>query len=375
MRSAPILSDSSTGIPILSLEAVSKRYGSRIALDGITLDVADDSYVSLLGASGSGKTVLLRAIAGFEPLDGGTIALRGEPLSDRPAHRRNIGFVFQNFALFPHLTVQQNIAFGLENRAADRPSARLVAERVRAMVDLVGLSGLESRAVTAISGGQRQRVALARTLVAEPTLVLLDEPLGALDANLRARMCGELRRIRERLGVTFLHVTGSETEALAMGDEVVVLDAGRIAQIGAPDTVYGRPADAAVAKFLNCYNMFAGRPGPASFETEGARLPVRGMPEPRSGAVYAIRHDLIAVRPIDAAVEEAEARLTGDFLASEYSGPAVTSFFRLPSGTVVTVEDHLSHREPQLFEPGRAYGLVWRAADALVLPAREASRA
>ena len=153
MRSAPIPTDSSGGIPILRLEAVSKRYGSRLALDGITLDVADDSYVSLLGASGSGKTVLLRAIAGFEPLDGGTIALRGEPLNDRPAHRRNIGFVFQNFALFPHLTVQQNIAFGLENRAGDRPSPRMVAERVRAMVDLVGLSGLESRAVPAISGG------------------------------------------------------------------------------------------------------------------------------------------------------------------------------------------------------------------------------
>ncbi len=359
----------------MRLDAVTKWYGDRLALDGITLDLADDAYVSLLGASGSGKTVLLRSIAGFETLDGGRISLRGEPLTARPAHRRNIGFVFQNFALFPHLTVQQNIAFGLENRARDRPSARVVAERVRAMVDLVGLAGLESRAVTAISGGQRQRVALARTLVAEPTLVLLDEPLGALDANLRARMCGELRRIRERLGVTFLHVTGSETEALAMGDEVVVLDSGRIAQIGAPDTVYGHPADASVAKFLNCYNMFAGRPGPSGFETEGARLPVRSAPAARGDAVYAIRHDLIAVRPIDAALDEAEARLTGDFLASEYSGPAVTSFFRLPSGTVVTVEDHLSHRAPQVFEPGRAYGLVWRTDDALLLTAQEGSRA
>ncbi len=373
MRSAPIPTDSAGGVPILRLEGVSKRYGDRLALDGIELDVADDKYVSLLGASGSGKTVLLRAIAGFETLDGGTIALRGEPLNGRPAHLRNIGFVFQNFALFPHLSVQQNIAFGLENRADDRPSARIVAERVRAMVDLVGLSGLESRAVTAISGGQRQRVALARTLVAEPTLVLLDEPLGALDANLRARMCGELRRIRERLGVTFLHVTGSETEALAMGDEVVVLDAGRIAQIGAPDAVYGTPADASVAKFINCYNMLAGRLGPAGFEAEGARLPVRSVPQLRGDAVYAIRHDLIAVRPIDAALHETEARLTADFLASEYSGPAITSFFRLPSGTVVTVEDHLSHREPQVLEPGSAYDLVWRAADALLLPAREGS--
>ena len=291
------------------------------------------------------------------------------------AHKRNIGFVFQNFALFPHLTVQQNIAFGLENRAGGRPSPRIVADRVRAMVDLVGLAGLEGRAVTAISGGQRQRVALARTLVAEPTLVLLDEPLGALDANLRSRMCGELRRIRERLGVTFLHVTGSETEALAMGDRVIVLDAGRIAQVNAPDTVYGSPADSGVARFLNCYNMFAGQTVGAGFETKGACLPVPGPVVVRGKAVYAIRHDLIAIRPADMPASDAEVRLTADFVASEYSGPSITSFFRLPSGTVVTVEDHLSHREARTFEPGHPYALVWRAADALLLPSREDDRA
>ena len=375
MRSASIRTDAPGGTPVLRLDQVSKRYGDKRALDAVTLALPDDAYVSLLGASGSGKTVLLRAIAGFEPLDAGTITLRGESLQAKPAHRRNIGFVFQNFALFPHLTVQQNIAFGLENRAGGKPSRRVVAERVRAIVDLVGLSGLEGRAVTAISGGQRQRVALARTLVAEPTLVLLDEPLGALDANLRARMCGELRRIRERLGVTFLHVTGSETEALAMGDRVVVLDAGRIAQVDAPDAVYGAPADAGVARFLNCYNMFDGRPGPAGFDAEGTRLPVPGSRTAPAKAVYAIRHDLVAVRPSDAPATDDEARLTGDFVASEYSGPSVTSFFRLPSGTMVTVEDHLSHREPPSFEPGRPYGLVWRAADALVLPAREGAGA
>ncbi len=360
---------------MLRLDNVTKRYGATVALDGVTLALPDDAYVSLLGASGAGKTVLLRAIAGFEALDAGTVALRGEPLNARPAHKRNIGFVFQNFALFPHLTVRQNIAFGLENRAGDRPAPRVVADRVAAMVDLVGLSGLESRAVTAISGGQRQRVALARTLVAEPSLVLLDEPLGALDANLRARMCGELRRIRERLGVTFLHVTGSETEALAMGDRVVVLDRGRIAQVDSPDSIYGSPADAGVARFLNCYNLFPGRAGPAGFEAEGACLPVADRPGAGSEAVYAIRHDLIAVRPADAATTDAEASMTAAFVASEYSGPSVTSFFRLPSGTVVTVEDHLSHREPRTFEPGRPYGLAWRAADALILPARHGDRA
>ena len=360
---------------MLRLEDVTKRYGETVALDRVTLALPDDAYVSLLGASGSGKTVLLRTIAGFETLDAWTVALRGEPLHGRPAHRRNIGFVFQNFALFPHLDVERNIAFGLENRAGDRPSAKAVAERVRAMVDLVGLSGLEGRAVTAISGGQRQRVALARTLVAEPSLVLLDEPLGALDANLRARMCGELRRIRERLGITFLHVTGSETEALAMGDRVVVLDAGRIAQVDAPDAVYASPADAGVARFLNCYNLLAGRSASGGFDSEGGRLPAPGSTPAGGGdAVYAIRHDVISVRPLDAPTTGEEGRLTADFVASEYSGPSITSFFRLPSGTMVTVEDHLSHREPRSFEPGRPYGLVWRAADALVLPAGRGDR-
>ena len=375
MPSAPIRADAPGGTPVLRLDNVTKCYGETVALDDVTLALPDDAYVSLLGASGSGKTVLLRAIAGFETLDAGTVTLRGERVNGLAAHKRNIGFVFQNFALFPHLTVQQNIAFGLENRAGGRPSPRIVADRVRAMVDLVGLAGLEGRAVTAISGGQRQRVALARTLVAEPTLVLLDEPLGALDANLRSRMCGELRRIRERLGVTFLHVTGSETEALAMGDRVIVLDAGRIAQVNAPDTVYGSPADSGVARFLNCYNMFAGQTVGAGFETKGACLPVPGPVVVRGKAVYAIRHDLIAIRPADMPASDAEVRLTADFVASEYSGPSITSFFRLPSGTVVTVEDHLSHREARTFEPGHPYALVWRAADALLLPSREDNRA
>ena len=145
--------------------------------------------------------------------------------------------------------------------------------------------------------------------------------------------------------------------------------------MGAPDAVYGHPADAGVARFLNCYNMFAGRSGAAGFEAEGACLPVPDPRELRGEAVYAIRHDLIAVRPAAMPAADADVRLTADFVASEYSGPSITSFFRLPSGTVVTVEDHLSHREARTFEPGRPYGLAWRAADALVLPARQGDRA
>ena len=347
-----------TSDAVLRLDGVSKSYGPKPALDAVSLAIAGDEYVALLGASGSGKTVLLRAIAGFEHPDSGTISLNGRPVNGVPAHERHIGFVFQNFALFPHLTVGQNVAFGLANRKGDRPmSAAAIDRKVGDMIALVGLAGLEDRGVHQISGGQRQRVALARTLVTEPRLVLLDEPLGALDANLRARMCGELRRIRSQLGVTFLHVTGSETEALAMGDRVVVLDAGRVAQFDPPDVVYNRPANARVARFLNCYNLLAEPPGD------------RGSTASGSGrTTYAVRQDLITVRPADTGAGEGETRLAAAFITSENSGPGATYFFRAPGGEIVTVEHHFSHHEPQTFEPERTYQLVWNAEDALILP-------
>ncbi len=371
LASSPTRSEATASGPVLRLDHVVKSFGSKRALDDVSLAVPENSYVSLLGASGSGKTVLLRAIAGFDAVDGGSILLRGSPMNAVPAYLRNIGTVFQTFALFPHLDVFENIAFGLRNAAGAGPEARTISDRVRAMVDLVGLGGLERRAVTAISGGQRQRVALARTLVTEPRLVLLDEPLGALDANLRTRMCGELRRIRERLGVTFLHVTGSETEALSMGDQVIVLDGGHVAQVGPPQEVYTRPRDARVARFLNCYNLIEGCRDGTGFVAEGLVLPCAQI-GPASADVYALRQDLIDVRPSGTA---AGPHFPATFVASEYSGPAVTSFFKLPSGAVVTVEDHLSHREPPTFEPGGRYDLTWRIEDALLLARRAEARA
>ena len=353
----------------LRLDHVTKSYGVKAALDDVSLSVPDDAYVTLLGASGAGKTVLLRTIAGFESLDRGAIVLKGRSLDGVPAHRRGIGFVFQNFALFPHLNVFENVAFGPRNADGRGRDDRSVETKVQAIIDLVGLGGLETRDVSAISGGQRQRVALARTLVSEPQLVLLDEPLGALDANLRTRMCGELRRIRERLGITFLHVTGSETEALAMGDRVVVLDEGRIAQVDRPDRIYARPRDARVARFLNCYNLIDGRLARGGFEAEGRLLPCAQV-GPADAEVYALRQDLITVSPGAADGPPEGPRLPATFMASEYSGPAVTSFFRLESGRVVTVEDHLGHREPRIYDQGSSYDLVWNVEDALILPRR-----
>lgn len=354
-------------VDVLRLEALTKRFGAKTAIDGVSLSIPNNEYVSLLGPSGSGKTVLLRLIAGFDQPDRGQIFFDGRRVDTVQVFRRGIGFVFQNFALFPHLTVYENIAYGLINRL-DRPEtdAAKLRTKVGAMIELVGLTGLEGRNVAQISGGQRQRVALARTLVTEPRLVLLDEPLGALDANLRERMRGELRAIRAELGVTFFHVTGGEAEALAMGDRVIVLDHGRIAQFDDPDTVYNRPLSAAVARFLNCYNLINGKVIDGRFSAEIGNFPVVRRQESDAAPAYAIRHDLIRIQPSGAPRGADETGIDGRFITSEYSGSSIQYFFVAPSGAIIEVENHLSHRKPEQLEPQGVYSLTWGAGDAIV---------
>ncbi len=347
---------------IFRLENVTKTFGGTVALDNVNLAVEQNEYVSLLGPSGSGKTVLLRAIAGFDVPDQGRIEVMGKDVTHLPAHLRGIGFVFQNFALFPHLTVFDNVAFGLVNRNA-RPSAEEISKRTRDVIELVGLSGLEGRGIGQISGGQKQRVALARTLVTEPRLILLDEPLGALDANLRSRMRNELRAIRERLGVTFLHVTGSETEALAMGDRVVVLDHGRIAQFDHPDTVYGKPASPNVAMFLNRYNLFDGSIAGEVFKSEFGDLAFRKRTNADRPA-YAIRYDRVAVENEGAG--KSDPGFDAHFVASEYLGSSIMYFFEAAGGKVIEVEHHLSNGAPKTYEPKKGYRLRWKPEDAIV---------
>lgn len=351
----------------LQLVNVSKSYGGLKALDRVELALPDNAYISLLGPSGSGKTTLLRVIAGFEEPEQGTILFNGKRIDGIAPHNRGIGFVFQNFALFPHLSVSENIAFGLVNREFNPiTDVASVRTKVRDMISLVGLTGLEDRAVTQISGGQRQRVALARTLVTEPKMVLLDEPLGALDANLRSRMRIELRAIRERCGVTFLHVTGSESEALAMGDTVLVLERGHIAQSAESDLLYNRPASPAVARFLNCYNLFSGSIADNIFVSQTGRFAIGCFRQPSSQPAYAIRYDRVDIRDKDAPVHQDEVRLEGNFVASEYSGSAINSFFSLDDGRVFEVESHLSRSAPQTYVEKGRYALVWKREDALV---------
>jgi spermidine/putrescine ABC transporter ATP-binding subunit len=233
-----------------------KRYDAVAALDGVTMTFRDGEFFGLLGPSGSGKTTLLRAIAGFVTLDRGEVRIDGQDVGGVPVHARNIGMMFQNYALFPHLSVAENVAFGLEVRGRPREE---VAQRVKEALAMVRLGGLEQRKPKQLSGGQQQRVALARALVTRPKVLLLDEPLGALDKHLRQEMQVELRRIQRQVGITTIFVTHDQEEALTLSDRIAIFDSGRIIQEGAPMAVYERPVTKFAAGFLGEANFLHGR--------------------------------------------------------------------------------------------------------------------
>jgi len=233
-----------------------KRYDAVAALDGVTMTFRDGEFFGLLGPSGSGKTTLLRAIAGFVTLDRGQVLIDGQDVGGVPVHARNIGMMFQNYALFPHMSVAENVAFGLEVRGRAREE---VAQRVKEALAMVRLGGLEQRKPKQLSGGQQQRVALARALVTRPKVLLLDEPLGALDKHLRQEMQVELRRIQRQVGITTIFVTHDQEEALTLSDRIAIFDSGRIIQEGAPMAVYERPVTRFAAGFLGEANFLPGR--------------------------------------------------------------------------------------------------------------------
>lgn len=236
----------------VSLSQIVKRFGNFTAVHQMSLDIAEGSFVTLLGPSGCGKTTTLRMIAGLLDPSAGDISIKGKRVNDVPIHKRNLGLVFQNYALFPHKTVAENVAFGLNYRNVGK---RDVERKVAEALDLVQLPDLGSRFPKELSGGQQQRIALARAIVIEPDVLLLDEPLSALDANLREDMRIELKRIQQRIGVTTVFVTHDQTEALAMSDQIIVMSGGRVEQIGAPEEVYNTPASEFVAQFLGASNL------------------------------------------------------------------------------------------------------------------------
>ncbi len=252
-----------TGLPAVRLAGLRKSFGSLAAVAGVNLEIGEGEFFTMLGPSGSGKTTLLRLIAGFERPDSGTVELGGADVTRQPPYARNVNTVFQDYALFPHMSVLQNVEYGLRVRRVARAERR---RRAEAALDMVRLSGLGGRKPVQLSGGQRQRVALARAIVNEPEVLLLDEPLGALDAKLRQGMQLELKRIQREVGITFVYVTHDQEEALTMSDRLAVFNQGRIEQLGTPVEVYEQPASDFVAGFIGISNVL---------ERDGRHITVR----------------------------------------------------------------------------------------------------
>lgn len=284
---------------LIRLENITKSFGENVVLNGIDLTVGENEFVTLLGPSGCGKTTTLRIIGGFERPDSGTVYFDGQDITTLPANQRNINTVFQNYALFPHMNVGENIAFGL--RVSGKSDA-YIKDKIKYALKLVNLKGYETRRIDQLSGGQQQRIAMARAIVNEPKVLLLDEPLGALDLKLRQEMQYELVRLKKELGITFIYVTHDQEEALTMSDKVVVMNEGYIQQEGTPEEIYDEPINAFVADFIGDSNILSGKMVDEKVvEINGTQFPCidgteQGFPPKRKVDVV-IRPEDIEIRP------------------------------------------------------------------------------
>ena len=341
----------------VEINHVSKRYGSFAALDNVSITFNDGEFFGLLGPSGSGKTTLLRSIAGFITPDEGTISFDGEQVESVPVHRRAIGMVFQSYALFPHLTIAENIGFGLDVRGVAREDIR---KRVTEMLALVRLKGLEDRYPRQLSGGQQQRVALARALITRPKVLLLDEPLGALDRRLRQEMQVELKEIQRESKVTAIFVTHDQEEALTLSDRIAIIDQGKLIQVDAPQTVYERPANVFAANFLGDANVFRGTP-----VKDGLRLAdgsVIATLKPSTGTAI--------VRPEKLRVTADNRNVTGNSLGGEivqaiYSGASVTYRIRVPVFGDVPFLAFIQNQTGDVLDTGAAVTVSWDKAQTI----------
>lgn len=350
---------------VISLENVRKEYPGTVAVEGVSLEIERGEFFTLLGPSGSGKTTILRTIAGLETLTSGAVILDGEDVTDRAAYDRDVNTVFQNYALFPHMTVAENVRYGLKIRGRER---EVIDDRVDELLALVDLPDYGNRDVASLSGGEQQRVALARSLAIEPKVLLLDEPLGALDEKLRREMQVELKEIQEQLETTFVYVTHDQEEALSMSDRIGVVNDGEIVQIGEPTEIYKRPRTAFVASFFHRSNVFTAEVTARDEETValsflGKTISAtdpdgRAPPEGESVEIF--------IQPEQVALE-------GDH-ADTFEGTIENKIYRgsLVDYTVrVDDTEFLASRTVDTFEEGAAVTIGWGVGDTVVLEAED----
>jgi spermidine/putrescine ABC transporter ATP-binding subunit len=348
----------------LRLAGLTKIFAGTRAVDRVSLRVEPGSMVALLGPSGCGKTTTLRMIAGLVEPNAGEIFLDDRPIRGVPVHRRNIGMLFQNYALFPHMNVAQNIAFGLETRGTGRAA---IGERVTEALQLVQLRGYEERMPSELSGGQQQRVALARAVVVEPALLLLDEPLGALDKSLRQSMQVELRALQRRLGITTVMVTHDQDEALTMSDRIVIMREGRIEQVGAPAEVYQRPNSRFTASFLGASNFFHGRVtgnacGTLTVEVaNGPVISVRANRAIDSQVTLSLRPEAVSIASAEAGNGDRSPNTTPALVEQVvYHGFVTHLHLRLPNGDpLIAFRQHGAGSDQLPVSPGTQVTACW----------------
>ncbi len=328
-----------SSVPSVELQSVSKRFGNLLAVDDLSLELHSGEFFTLLGPSGCGKTTTLRMVAGFERPSEGTIRIAGDDVAQLPPHKRPTNTVFQSYALFPHMSVEDNVAFGLKRKRVAREE---VGRRVAAELERVGLAAEAKRRPAQLSGGQQQRVALARALVNLPKVLLLDEPLGALDLKLRKDLQVELKRIQREVGITFVYVTHDQEEALTMSDRIAVMNRGRVEQVADPEGVYERPATTFVAGFIGVSNLMpavvAGSDEVRLEHGPAVRVPVDGLaPGDRCHAV--VRPEKLRIEPLEAAVLSANGmpRVEGTVESSLYLGTSTQIVVDLGDGVRMTV--------------------------------------
>jgi putative spermidine/putrescine transport system ATP-binding protein len=346
----------------ISVTSVSKSYGAFKALDDVSIEFGDGEFFGLLGPSGSGKTTLLRAIAGFVTPDQGRIAFDGEAVDATPVHKRRIGMVFQSYALFPHLSVARNLAFGLEVRGDPKAETERRIEEYLALVRLAGLGGRKPRE---LSGGQQQRVALARALITGPRVLLLDEPLGALDRKLRQEMQVELRDIQRRTGITTIFVTHDQEEALTLSDRIAIINEGRIIQAGSPQQVYERPVSVFAAQFLGDANLLRGTPDSGGMVlADGTRLRLPGQ----ASGLAVVRPEKVRIGSAATAAAAAdENSLTGVVMQSVYSGASVVYRVAVPVLGETPCLAFVQNSSGELYPQGTVVRLSWDVAHTIAV--------